>query len=82
MRHLRTYERVADRTHWCDVCCEFIYPGEMYSGMVYVNESRDKYRLVVFKKHASPSCEPPPDLSDEERNISSNGMEIQLGIAA
>jgi len=78
MQPLRSYQRVADKEHWCDVCCGYIHPGEMYSGTVFVDRSRKKYRLVVFKKHVCPSCEPPPDPSDEKRKNHSGNIESRM----
>lgn len=64
-RLLRSYERMAQTTHWCDRCCRYIEPGDMYEGEVYVNETRREHRLVVFKFHIFPSCDYPEEPKDE-----------------
>jgi hypothetical protein len=68
MRHLRDYERVANREHFCDTCCNYINPGEMYEGEVLVDESRERFRVIILKRHVHPGCEPPED-PEEEREI-------------
>ena len=62
MRHLRSYTSVADKEHWCDSCCSYIMPGEMYEGEVCVQKP---WGIVVIKRHVNPCCEPPEDPEDE-----------------
>ena len=57
-RELRTYQRVAYREHFCDRCCDYIHPGEMYEGRVVVTNSR---RILVWKTHKYPTCDFPDD---------------------
>lgn len=64
---LRRYERVAQREHFCDRCCEYIHPGEMYEGIVSVNEDRKEHRVTVSKTHIHPGCDYPPDPEEERR---------------
>ncbi len=58
MRILRAYIYRAKIDHWCDRCCRYIAPGELYEGMVVI---LGKGRLAVFKIHINPSCDFPPD---------------------
>ena len=67
MRILRTYEHVAQIEHWCDYCCRYIMPGELYRGSV---ELWDNNKLLVFKRHIDPECDFPLDPEEEM------GMEI------
>lgn len=68
MRSLREYRSIAQMVHWCDSCCSYIHPGEQYEGTVYVSGDCREHRLVVFRSHINPVCEPPDD-PDEEREI-------------
>jgi len=63
LRLLRTYERIAQKDHWCDTCCEYIFPGDLYSGSVYVTP-RDT--IMVLKQHIDPYCTPPDEPKDFE----------------
>lgn len=58
--HLRVYQHVAQKEHWCDRCCTHIQPGDMYEGHVEINRGR----LVVIKYHINPSCDYPEDPED------------------
>jgi hypothetical protein len=60
MRILREYECVAHIEHWCDICCNYIHPGEMYRSSVEVHET-PKHRLIVWKRHVNPFCDYPPN---------------------
>lgn len=70
-RVLRTYARVAHTFHFCDKCCQQIYPGEMYEGRVEVID-RSPYNpkpfFTVFKHHIEPECDWPPDPDWDEKN--------------
>lgn len=67
-RMLRQYVRVADREHWCDRCCQYIEPGEMYEGRVMLTLIRatGKRAILVIKYHIHPSCDWPPDPAYED----------------
>jgi hypothetical protein len=65
MRRLRNYQRVANKEHFCDSCCDYINPGEMYEGQVYLDETRSQHRITVYKWHVNPMCDPPEDPLDE-----------------
>lgn len=52
MRHLRSYEHVAHKEHFCDYCGIDIVPGDLYKGLVGVNNGF----LVVIKRHLVPGC--------------------------
>ena len=54
---------MAQKEHWCDVCCRHIEPGEMYKGQVYVSKAHGIY---TFKEHTDPSCDYPEDPDDEK----------------
>ena len=82
MGHIRTYERVAQKEHWCDNCCKHIHAGEMYRAEVFIQEERKRNRVVVFKYHVNPACEPPKDPDEEQRQRSSNSLEKRLRPAA
>ena len=58
MRQLRSYRRVADKEHWCDRCCTYIQPGEMYEGRVCIKDSGG---IIIWKEHINPGCEFPLD---------------------
>jgi hypothetical protein len=77
MRILREYERVAQETHFCDRCCEYIEPGDVYSGSIMIrpkSAGRKGSYLIVVKVHVEPLCEEPPDPEEEE------WLEDDLGI--
>lgn len=61
---LRSYHSVAQVAHWCDRCCQPIYPGEMYEGVVQVLPNQE-HRLIVWKTHINPSCDFPEDPDEE-----------------
>ena len=61
MRVLNEYRRIARAEHWCDMCCDWIQPGEQYNGTVIAYKKPN--RLIVFKTHLY--CESPPDPEDE-----------------
>ena len=74
-RALRTYRHIAQKEHSCDACCDYILPGDLYEGMVFVSDNKN---LIVFKKHISPSCGDDPDpleWSDESRENKWNNLE-------
>lgn len=53
---LREYTQRARKEHFCDYCCNWILPGQMYSGKVHA-----PYRgnLYVLKCHDIPVCPAP-----------------------
>ncbi len=55
---LREYMRRARKEHFCDYCCNWIMPGQTYSGRVHL-----PYRgnLYVLKCHDYPGCPAPED---------------------
>jgi len=64
-RRLRTYERIAREQHDCSSCFEPIKPGDIYTGEVWLWETRDygtRNKLEVRKCHLE--C---PEDPDEER---------------
>jgi len=61
-RLLRTYEHVAQKDHWCDRCCTYILPGEMYEGMVYTSKKRG---IITLKSHKYPACDFPEEPDDK-----------------
>ena len=63
-RHLRRYEREARIEHWCDRCCEWILPGDMYEGIVVLYQDQKHHRLQVLKYHVFPDCDFPPEPED------------------
>jgi hypothetical protein len=63
MRILRSYERVAQVTHFCDRCCDAIWPDESYEGRVEIWEGG---KFFVTKEHIDPVCDWPPDPEDDE----------------
>jgi len=62
---LRIYQHVARQEHWCDQCCTYIQPGEMYEGRIYVSET---HGLYTFKIHIHPECDLPEDPDDDKTN--------------
>lgn len=68
MRFLREYENIAHDYHFCDVCCEYIFPGEQYKGIVYVKKDTEKKRIVIHKSHSNPYCEPPENPEDYRKS--------------
>ena len=65
-RLLRTYRHLAHIDHWCDRCCDYIQPGDMYEGMVYASE---KFGIITFKYHIDPICDEPKDYDYEENDL-------------
>lgn len=62
---LKRTEHVARITHWCDNCCQYIKPGEMYERIVQAKN----WRITEFKSHFD--CEPPEDPTiDDEKDVS------------
>jgi hypothetical protein len=59
---------MANMEHWCDNCCSYIYPGQLYEASV---QAYGKGRLMVFKEHVDPCCEMPeePDYDEENSTI-------------
>lgn len=53
--------------HWCDCCCTYIQPGEEYEGRVELVRMNGKKKLIVWKEHCNPCCEPPEDPDKDER---------------
>jgi len=85
MKILRSYERIAEKEHWCDCCCNYIHPGEMYHGEVQLREEKAINRISVFKSHINPCCDFPPDPEedrDSEREEKESGIESKLKKAA
>ena len=78
MRELRRYEHMAQKDHWCDTCCDWIFPGQLYEGLVYAD---NLHGIVVLKCHIDPRCEPPPD-PEEEVVISNRALEAMVRVAA
>jgi hypothetical protein len=78
---IRAYERIAQKDHWCDNCCNYIHSGEVYRAEVFINTKRKKNRLVVFKYHINPRCEPPEDPEEEMRMKSRKTLEKRLRAA-
>ncbi|MEK6889522.1 MAG: hypothetical protein AABW80_05455 [Nanoarchaeota archaeon] len=68
MRNLRSYTRVAFQEHWCDRCCNYIQPGDMYKAHVELREEKKKHRIIVWKYHINPGCDFPEDPEDEEES--------------
>lgn len=63
--YLKRTEHIARITHWCDNCCQYINPGEMYERIVQAKN----WRITEFKSHFD--CEPPEDPTfDDEKDIS------------
>ncbi len=75
----RTYRRIAQRQHWCDVCCTYIEAGEFYEGSVHLY---DGHRLIVFKKHVEPSCDYPPEPEDYDWIEDTCSEEVPMKLAA
>ena len=63
---LREYEHVVHQTHFCDVCCQYIMPGEMYKGTVYAS---DIHGIVTFKEHVNPACDWPEDPEEDRAGL-------------
>jgi len=63
---LRTYQHVAQETHWCDRCCRHIQPGEIYEGSVYVSKLHGLYTLKI---HVEPSCDYPWEDEDSDEYL-------------
>jgi len=78
-RMLREYERVAQKEHWCDRCCEYIQPGDMYAGYVYVTQ-RDT--IMVLKEHIFPACLPPEEPEEYKESGLEETVEEELKRAA
>jgi hypothetical protein len=74
---LRSYQHIAQISHWCDRCCRHIEAGEIYTGSVQVINRR----LIVFKTHIFPACDEPPDPEDLE-NMEMEDDEILMLLAA
>lgn len=55
-RLLRSYQRIAYTFHHCDACCFQIEPGSYYEGRVEVRPDKQRYRILVMKKHLEPKC--------------------------
>lgn len=72
---LRTYERMAQIPHWCDRCCRYIEPGEIYQGKVFVDGNRKKHRLIVFKFHIFPECDYPEEPNDKYQDKEESNLE-------
>lgn len=70
MRLLRSYRRTAEVEHWCDRCCDIIFPGEAYEADVYATRTGGRRGIVVMRQHADPPCEPPdePDRDDDDED--------------
>jgi hypothetical protein len=49
---LRTYQFMAQKEHTCNMCGEFIHPGDIYEGFVKVVNGK----LQVSKYHLDPFC--------------------------
>lgn len=75
MRILRTYQRVAQREHWCDRCCNCIEPGEYYEGSIQI---WGRGRLLVFKVHIFPACDYPPDPEEKKEKAEKTNMPLAL----
>lgn len=76
MRLIWEHHRKARISHWCDCCCDSIEPGEEYEAQVW---DAGGGRLTVFKQHANPCCDPPPEPWDEEEDSFSDlGLEDEL----
>ena len=81
---LRRYEYIAQKEHFCDICCNYILPGEMYEGIVKIVNNR----LVVFKNHINPCCDFSPDPDDydekdkEDNKPEESDLELSLEDAA
>lgn len=64
MRHLSRTVQVANIPHYCDRCCRYVEPGEMYErivrfekGMGVEGKSIVRTRKVyVLKYHINPTC--------------------------
>ncbi len=94
MRFLERKAYVADKEHFCDTCCQYIMPGEMYERIVYLTEDltkiilpdgkvRRQKRVVVFNEHCNPPCEFPEDPDDEKeyRKELEGNLEESLDVA-
>lgn len=63
--YLKRTEHIARITHWCDNCCQYINPGEMYERIVQAKN----WKITEFKSHFD--CEPPEDPTiDDEKDVS------------
>lgn len=65
-RRLRAQSVRARRMHRCDVCGEFIFPGDIYYLIVEVRKTGPYSYLWVKKEHESPCCPFPYDDRDNE----------------
>ncbi len=78
---LRTYRRIAQTEHWCDRCCTHILPGEEYEGRVEIYRRGKRNRIIVWKEHINPCCEP-PDPPDEDFLENEEESDFELPKAA
>ena len=77
-RELRRYERVAYQSHFCDRCCDYINPGEIYEGRVVIT---DNHGLLVWKTHVHPICDFPEEPEENELE-NTKSLEENLKLAA
>ncbi|MBR9676578.1 hypothetical protein GOV04_00360 [Candidatus Woesearchaeota archaeon] len=57
---------MAQKDHWCDRCCDYIQPGDMYEGMVYASK---KWSIITLKFHKYPACDYPEEPDDKKSNL-------------
>lgn len=81
-RHLRSYRRIAQKQHHCDICQGTIEPGDEYQADVEVQWGNGrKKRISVWKEHVYPSCLP-PDFPEDDHQTDENEEDIDLPKAA
>ena len=69
MEFLRNYTSVAHKEHFCNCCCRYIMPGEVYEGAVYATKNNG---IIVSKQHISPSCDFPDSDEFNECSLDNN----------
>lgn len=79
-RQIGYSQQVADREHFCDRCCRYIMPGEMYERKVFLDSTPrmiidreectilldSRGRILIDKMHVSPGCDYPWEDEDSD----------------
>lgn len=74
MRTLETVEYVANKEHFCDNCCRYIMPGEIYERQTSLLQKGEfgvsEKKIDVRRRHVYPECDHPEEPEEARESMS------------